>query len=242
MTHIHAHHHVGDRRAPWSGEGADLDEPGRDGRRRRRGGPRRGGPHGGPHGGRRGPHGRWRREDDFREAFLGPMDGPGFRRSRRGPGRGRRGDVRAAVLALLKEEPANGYQLMNRVADRSEGLWRPSAGSIYPALGQLEDEGLIQPADVDGRKVFELTDAGRSYVAEHEEEVTDPWQRVASPHQGYLDVRQEMKQLAMALQQVVVTGDPDQVRAARTVLDDARRALYRILAGDAPQDADADEE
>src|SRR5688500_2490305 len=80
------------------------------------------------------------------------------------PGRGprrRRGDVRAALLALLAEEPRNGYQLMQEIENRSEGVWRPSPGSVYPALQQLEDEGLIRSEESDGRKVFRLTEAGR---------------------------------------------------------------------------------
>ena len=62
----------------------------------------------------------------------------------RGP-RVKRGDVRAAALALLAEEPPNGYQIIQEISERSGGVWRPSPGSVYPALQQLEDEGLIRP-------------------------------------------------------------------------------------------------
>src|SRR5215204_4698819 len=88
---------------------------------------------------------------------------PGF-----GPPRGpraRRGDVRAALLVLLAEEPRNGYGLIQEIERRSDGVWRPSPGSVYPALQLLEDEGLVRPA-ADGRKLFELTDEGRAHVAE----------------------------------------------------------------------------
>ena len=108
-----------------------------------RGGHRRGGPH------RRGP-------------CFGPGFGPGFGRGQRA----RRGDVRAALLALLAEEPRNGYQLMQEIERRTEGVWRPSPGSVYPALQQLEDEGLVRAQEGGGRKLFELTDDGREYVAE----------------------------------------------------------------------------
>ncbi len=191
-------------------------------------GPRRGGPHGGPRGfGRRGP--------EFAEAFFGPMGPDSFRRGgpRRGPGRGQRGDVRNAILALLAEQPMNGYQIITTIADRTQGLWRPSAGSVYPALGLLQDEGLVRPVEVAGRKSFELTEEGRNYTEAHAEELKDPWARVAQPHEGFLDVRREVGQLAMALQQVVMAGDPAQIKAARAVLDTARKDLYRILAGDA---------
>jgi len=166
--------------------------------------------HGHPHGG--GPRGRGR--------------GPGGSRGRR------RGDVRNAILALLAESERNGYQLMGEIAGRSDNLWRPGAGSVYPALGLLEDEGLIEQVAGDSGKTYALTEAGRAHVAEHAEELTEPWARVAEPLRGYLDVRSEMTQLGLALKQVVMTGDAAQVKAAKEVLDEARRALYRVLAGD----------
>ena len=84
----------------------------------------------------------------------------------RGRGRkARRGDIRTAALLLLAEEPRNGYQIMQEVEERSDGVWRPSPGSVYPALQQLEDEGLIRSEESDGRKLFALTDAGRKVVA-----------------------------------------------------------------------------
>lgn len=188
-------------------------------------GPRGGGPMGGP-------------GSAFGPGFAGPMGegrGPrGGRGGRRGPGRGRKGDVRNAVLALLAEAPANGYGLINQISDRSNGLWRPSAGSIYPALGLLTDEGLIAPVEADGKKLFELTDAGRAHVAEHAEELDEPWAKVAEPHRGFLDVRGDMRQLGMAVEQVVVAGDADQLEAARKILERARKDVYRLLAGDAP--------
>src|SRR4051794_27554760 len=105
--------------------------------------------------------------------FGGPMGGRGgpFGRG----GRARRGDVRAALLALLAEEPRNGYQLMQEIERRSEGVWRPSPGSVYPALQQLEDEGLVRQVEQEGRKLYELTDEGRAHVAERGDELAAPW-------------------------------------------------------------------
>src|SRR5919199_474312 len=74
--------------------------------------------------------------------------GPGPRG--RGPRRARRGDIRSAILLLLAEEPRNGYGLMQEVEERSDGMWRPSPGSVYPALSQLEDEGLVRAAESGG--------------------------------------------------------------------------------------------
>ena len=72
----------------------------------------------------------------------------------------RRGDVRAAILVLLAEQPMHGYQVISELDARTGGRWRPSAGSIYPTLQQLEDEGLVRSAEIDARRVFSLTDAG----------------------------------------------------------------------------------
>ena len=187
--------------------------------------------------GHRGEH-RERRRARGIDPMAGPMGGP-FGRGRgrgpgRGPGRGGRGDVRNAVLALLNDsaEPMNGYQLIGAINERSDGLWQPGPGSIYPALGLLTEQGLISPVEHDGSRLFTLTDAGRAYVAEHADEVNAPWERVAQPHKPLLDVRDQLDQLHLALQQVALAGKPNQVEAARSILDQARRDLYRLLADD----------
>src|SRR5215470_15428071 len=97
----------------------------------------------------------------------------------RGGPRARRGDVRAAALLLLAERPRNGYQLMQEIELRSDGMWRPSAGSIYPALAQLEDEGLVRGEEQDGRRTFVLTDAGHAHVHERCTELGAPWEEMA---------------------------------------------------------------
>jgi DNA-binding PadR family transcriptional regulator len=181
------------------------------------------------------PHARWlfmtgrgRRRHGFGPPFGGPhFGGPHFR------GRARRGDVRAALLVLLEEEPRNGYGLMQEIERRSEGAWRPSPGSVYPALQQLEDEGLVRAAESAGRREYELTDEGRQYVEEHREELAEPWAAVAEgARPGTGELRSAIGQVAAAVMQIAALGSEDQVAEARRILDDARRALYRILAGD----------
>src|ERR1700742_5182712 len=88
-------------------------------------------------------------------------------RGRRGGGRGRvpRGDVRAAVLLLLAEEPMHGYQLMQAIADRSGGRWTPSPGGISPTLAQREAGGLVPRTAEPARKLVTLTAAGREHIA-----------------------------------------------------------------------------
>jgi DNA-binding PadR family transcriptional regulator len=161
----------------------------------------------------------------------GPMPGgPPFGGGR---GRKRRGDARIALLLLLAEEPRNGYQLMQTIEDRSGGHWRPSPGSVYPALAQLEDEGLIRAVERDGSKLFELTDAGREQVAKRGDDPA-PWEMDDDPsdHSGP-NLRSLIGQVAMAAMQVGQAGDQHQIARAGETLAETRRALYRILAGDA---------
>ncbi len=203
-----------------------------------------GGPGGPPPGGR-GPFG-------FRGRHMGGWRGgpgwapfPGFPfadpRRHRGP-RAKRGDVRAAALTLLAEEPRNGYQIIQEIESRSGGVWRPSPGSVYPALQQLEDEGLIHAAETEGgRKAFELTDEGRAFVARHADELAAPWDAVAGPGADMIDMRQLFGQVAMAASQVFSVGTETQIESARQVLIVARRNLYGILASDEASDEVGDE-
>ena len=165
-----------------------------------------------------------------RGRWGGPGGGMGM-----GPGgpRARRGDVRAAILALLAEEPRNGYQLIQEIAERTQDMWRPSPGAVYPALSQLEDEGLVRAQELDGKRTFTLTDEGRAHVTEHAGSIGKPWEKVTEGiGEPELALRDHFRQLAIAFTQIVRTGDPDQIEAAKTILTDARKALYRILAGD----------
>jgi DNA-binding PadR family transcriptional regulator len=160
----------------------------------------------------------------FFNAFFGP-GGPG-----RGPRR-RRGDVRAAILALLREEPRNGYQLIQEIDRRTDGMWRASAGSVYPALQQLEDEGLVEATDESGRRSFRLTDAGRSYADQHADELAAPWASVAEGvDEDARSLFETMAAVGAATVQVSRAGTGTQVARARRLLVDTRKALYRILA------------
>jgi DNA-binding PadR family transcriptional regulator len=227
---------------PWPGPGEEEDEvwPHRHGP-----GPRRmkvRGP-GGPGGAR----GRWGPPGFRGEAMAGPGPwgdfGPWFGGPRmRGP-RVKRGDVRAAALALLAEQPRNGYQIIQEISERSGGVWRPSPGSVYPALQQLEDEGLIAATTGEGgRRAYQLTEEGQAYVAAHPDELTAPWDVVArSVGDDAIELRRLFGTLAAAGMQVARVGNRAQVEQARQILTDARRKLYQILAAE-DEDQAADEE
>jgi DNA-binding PadR family transcriptional regulator len=149
----------------------------------------------------------------------------------RGRGRrARRGDIRTAALLLLAEEPRNGYQIMQEVQERSGDLWRPSPGSVYPALAQLEDEGLIRTEEGDGRKLLVITDEGRALLAERGSDRPAPWEQTGGAAGEAHELGRLMREVSFAFLQVMRTGSEAQMARAREVLAGTRRDLYRILA------------
>lgn len=148
----------------------------------------------------------------------------------RGPGRhrARRGAIRASVLHLLSERTMHGYDLINEFAERSGGRWKPSPGSIYPTLAHLEDEGLIRGVDEDGRRRFELTDEGRSWLAEHPEHES-AWERAGvGGDRG--DLRRLGGEIFGQLRQLGRFGTPSQLDRAAALLARTRSELYGVLA------------
>ena len=161
----------------------------------------------------------------------GPFGFGGPRGFRRHGGKARRGDIRTASLLLLAEEPRNGYTIMQEIEQRSEGVWRPSPGSVYPALAQLEDEGLIRSEEVDGRKRFAITDAGREQLAARPQDAPAPWDTLADGvSQDVQELFGLMRQVGVASLQLVQTATEKQLSEAKQVLTETRRAIYRILA------------
>jgi DNA-binding PadR family transcriptional regulator len=139
--------------------------------------------------------------------------------------------MRAAALLLIEEEPRNGYQLIQEITDRSASVWTPSPGTVYPVLSQLEDEGLIELTPATSGKVYQLTEAGRSYVEQNRAQLGTPWDEVAGRvPSGTWEVVGLTRQVIAAASQVTSAGSQAQAAAAAKVLTEARRALYRILA------------
>jgi DNA-binding PadR family transcriptional regulator len=167
-----------------------------------------------------GRHGGWR---------GGPW-GPPFNVRVAGP-RVRRGNVRAAILALLAERPMHGYEMIQELEARTSGVWRPSAGSIYPTLQLLEDEGLVSGEESEGKRRFTLTDAGRS---EAEKLERPPWEEVTGESEGFASsLRESAFQLGAAIVQVARTGSEDQIAKTQDIINDARRRVYGVLSEDA---------
>jgi DNA-binding PadR family transcriptional regulator len=162
--------------------------------------------------------------------------GPGFgRHGGFGPGFGRgpkvgRGDVRAAILALLAEEPMHGYQIITELTGRSGGVWNPSPGSVYPTLQALEDQGLVTADKAEGKRVFSLTDEGRA-EAQSAGDGPAPWEEAArSANRSLVDLRGLMFDVGAAIMQVGRAGSEQQVKAVGEILTDTRRRIYLILA------------
>ena len=172
----------------------------------------------------RGPRGPFGFGRGFGRGFRGPW-GP------QGP-RARRGDVRAAIIALLAERPMHGYQVIQELESRTGGAWRVSPGSVYPTLQMLEEEGLIVGEEIEGKRVYSLTDSGRAQV----ESGRAPWDEVAGEADETLhNLRDAGLKLGAAAMQVAHTGSKEQVDRAIGILNEARRQLYAILAEDSKE-------
>lgn len=139
----------------------------------------------------------------------------------------RRGDVRLALLIALLDGPGHGYELIQLLETKSEGRWRPSPGSVYPALALLADEALVTQTDDEGRRVFALTDAGRTEAEERLASHGSPWDAGDNEHG---DLRIAVRDLHMAAKQVGVTGSTETVAKATEIVTEARKAIYRLLA------------
>ena len=172
-------------------------------------------------------HGRRR----HRRGFGGPEHWRGFGPGPLGGRRAGRGDIRAAILALLAEQPMHGYQIIREIGERSEGAWAPSPGSVYPTLQQLTDEGFVRSDETDGKRVYELTDEGRTQAEARTGSL--PWEEAAEDADDDLvTLRDLVFQVMAATRQVAHAGSKDQLAAAQEILRGARKSLYRLLAED----------
>ncbi len=152
----------------------------------------------------------------------------------------RRGDVRAAILDVLAVEPMNGYQIIQQIAERTGGAWKPSPGSVYPTVQQLEDEGLVEGTASESRRLLQLTEAGRAYVEEHPDELAATWKAFdeaaeAPPEADTHDLKPVIGQVMSAVWQVVTSGTRQQQAEAAEILAETRRKLYGLLADGDPE-------
>jgi DNA-binding PadR family transcriptional regulator len=131
----------------------------------------------------------------------------------------------------------HGYEMIKEIEERSEGAWTPSAGSIYPTLQMLEDEGLIRGEDSDGKRRFSLTDTGRAELDAKGEDAVAPWDAVRDgAPSGQMALRGSVGKLIAAVRQVAHAGDEDQRKQVTELLDETRRKVYAVLAEEPQQD------
>lgn len=181
------------------------------------------------------------------QELVRSFGGPDLRGGgQRGP-KVRRGDVRTAILAVLSGEPMNGYQVIQQISERTGGAWKPSPGSVYPTVQQLEDEGLIAGQETDGRRLLTLTEAGRAWVDEHPDELRATWApfqpapedetpaESATSGAGSTDIKPVVGQVMSAVWQIMVSGTDQQKAEAVEVLGETRRRLYGLLAEGDPE-------
>ena len=145
-------------------------------------------------------------------------------------GRARRGDIQIAVLALLNERPMHGYQIIQELAERSGGAWTPSAGSVYPTLQLLEDQGQVVSEQIDGKRVFTLTEEGKTRADALPDK--QPWVDSAGEAEAERGLREAFVGLVGATHQVARAGSSEQIAKAVVLLNEARRQMYVMLAGD----------
>ncbi|KHL01454.1 PadR family transcriptional regulator [Sinomonas humi] len=175
----------------------------------------------------------------FGPGFGGPgFGGPGFGRGHgfppgfgpRGGRRASRGDVRAMILSLLAEQPLTGYGIIQAASERTNGMWRPSPGSVYPTLQQLVDEDLVEQAGEGKRTEYTLTDSGREYVAGHAEELRKAWEAAPGRSEETDALMESAMKFMGVLHQFKVASTDEQRAKAAAAIDEARKALYLILA------------
>ncbi|KQW47702.1 hypothetical protein ASC77_14835 [Nocardioides sp. Root1257] len=221
-----------------------------EGERRQHGGRRGGGWGGGGPWGGMGPGSFGRPGHPGPPPWVAGLFGLAQGERQRGP-RVRRGDVRSAILDVVRtaqwnEEEINGYQVIQQITEKSKGAWRPSPGSVYPTISQLEDEGLVETDDSRGRRSLRLTAAGQEYVTEHADELAAVWapfeQDPATEGDAFAGLKPEIGQVMGAVWQIVTTGSDQQRAAAAEILADTRRRLYGLLAdGDVAEDDTEDD-
>lgn len=168
---------------------------------------------------------------DSSEFTVGPHGYKGRRPPGFGPrSRVRKGNVRGAILSLLSQSSNNGYGILKDIALHTDGAWRPSPGSVYPALAALQTEGLIRSSGEGRRTEFELTADGKGYVAEHGADLAAVWEEVREEAGASHDLRISVAKLLGAVHQIGIDGSEEQLRLATAALDEARRTIYRLLA------------
>jgi DNA-binding PadR family transcriptional regulator len=142
----------------------------------------------------------------------------------------RRGDVRLALLIALLDGPGHGYELMRTLEAKTDGRWRPSPGSVYPSLQMLADEDLVTSVERDGKRIFEITEAGRVHANERIATSGHPWEDTDRGPDDHGGLRAAVRDLHLAAKQLGQSGSPEAIERATEIVTKARKDLYLLLA------------
>jgi len=142
--------------------------------------------------------------------------------------RAKRGDVKFIVLGALAEKPMHGYDIIQSLEQRHEGRYRPSPGSIYPTLQMLEDGGFVTSEQVDGKRVYTITDAGKKLLAERHDDADETGD--SDTETDWSGMRESAIKFIAAVKQGVTHEDPKVREQVMTVVNEARKNIYKILA------------
>ncbi|GAA6615504.1 PadR family transcriptional regulator [Scytonema sp. NUACC26] len=163
------------------------------------------------------------------------------RHGRRGSSRGgwgdeprtRRGDIKFMLLGLLSERPQHGYELIKELETRRGGFHRLSPGSVYPTLQMLEEGGYLTSEQVDGKRVYTITDSGRQFLSDRNQQADsrntyDSF--MESKPSELIELRRTLTDLNDAVTQIARSGNLEQALRVRDLLVQVKREIYKFLA------------
>jgi DNA-binding PadR family transcriptional regulator len=146
--------------------------------------------------------------------------------------RARRGDMGPIILRQLLEKPMHGYEIISNLEEKSQGMWRPSAGAVYPNLQMLEEQGLVTLKDVDGKKIYSLTDTGKEKAEKAQESFTAHWEEMPEHAKRFKELRMGFFEIKEPLFQLADNGSVEKVEAAKKILKEARDKLSSLIEKD----------
>lgn len=144
-----------------------------------------------------------------------------------GERRTRRGDIKYILLTLLAEQPQHGYELIKQLEARYGGFYRPSPGSVYPTLQLLEEGGYLTSEQIEGKRVYTITDSGRQLLADR-----DPIDLIdrEDKSQQLMELKEAIADLGTAVMLVARSSNLERMSRVREMLNKVKREIYAILA------------
>jgi DNA-binding PadR family transcriptional regulator len=145
-----------------------------------------------------------------------------------GTHRARRGDMAPIILNLLRDKPMHGYEIISNLEEKSHGMWRPSAGSIYPNLQLLEEQGLVVSENQDDKKVYSLTDKGREEADRVNERFKHRWQERDAHAQTFKELKMTFFDTMGILRDIASQNSEEKNDKVRKILNHAKEELATL--------------